>query len=63
MILKGYFSLVLATAMCLKNMVSQFLARKLGKNGEVPSSYLKKYYEIQKGWLVKPVRCLTKKHV
>lgn len=47
----------------LKNIRSQFLARELGENGEVSSTYLKKLYEMQKGWLVKPVRCLTRKHV
>ncbi|XP_077489494.1 uncharacterized protein LOC144100410 [Amblyomma americanum] len=47
----------------LKNIRSQFLARDLGEKGEVSSSHLKKLYEMQKDWIVKPVRSLTRKHV
>lgn len=31
-----------------KNIQSQFLARELGENGQVSSTYLKKLYELQK---------------
>ncbi|KAH9366530.1 hypothetical protein HPB48_010316 [Haemaphysalis longicornis] len=47
----------------LKNIRSQFLARELGKKGEVSSTYVKKLYDLQKGWIVTPVRSLTRKHV
>ncbi|XP_049516704.1 uncharacterized protein LOC125942564 [Dermacentor silvarum] len=47
----------------LKNIRSQFLTRDFGKNGEISSFYLKKLYEMQKAWIVKPVRNLSRKHV
>ncbi|XP_040076067.1 uncharacterized protein LOC120848163 [Ixodes scapularis] len=47
----------------VKNLRSQFLARSIGKDGKVSSSHLKKLYELQKKWLVKPVRFLSRKHV
>ncbi|XP_070396043.1 uncharacterized protein [Dermacentor albipictus] len=47
----------------MKNVRSQFLSRDLGKAGEVSSSHLKKLYEMQKAWIVKPVRNLSRKHV
>uniref|UniRef100_A0A147BB70 Putative transposase protein n=2 Tax=Ixodes ricinus TaxID=34613 RepID=A0A147BB70_IXORI len=47
----------------LKNVRSQFLARDMGKNGEISSSRIKKIYDMQKNWTVKPVRFLSRKHV
>ncbi|KAL1426007.1 hypothetical protein MTO96_003477 [Rhipicephalus appendiculatus] len=47
----------------LKNVRSQFLARDLGNGGEVSAIFLKKLYEMQKEWLVKPVWSLSRKHV
>lgn len=47
----------------IKNVRSQFLARDLGKDGEISSSHLKELYAMQKGSVIKPVRFLTRKHV
>lgn len=47
----------------IKNIRSQFLSRDFGKAGEVSAPYLKKLYEMQKSWLVKPVRHFSRKHV
>ncbi|XP_077492721.1 uncharacterized protein LOC144103890 [Amblyomma americanum] len=47
----------------IKNVRSQFLARDLGKDGEVSSSHLKELYRMQQDSIVKPVRFLTRKHV
>uniref|UniRef100_A0A147BC10 Putative transposase protein n=1 Tax=Ixodes ricinus TaxID=34613 RepID=A0A147BC10_IXORI len=47
----------------IKNVRSQFLAHDIGKDGEISSSHLKKIYEMQKDWIVKPVRFLSRKHV
>ncbi|CAN7951775.1 unnamed protein product, partial [Ixodes pacificus] len=57
--------LFLSFAYChvLKNVRSQFLARDMGKDGEISSSRIKKIYDMQKNWTVKPVRFLSRKHV
>ncbi|KAH7942489.1 hypothetical protein HPB49_024595 [Dermacentor silvarum] len=47
----------------IKNIRSQFLARDIGKNGEVTSSYVKSLYKMQQASVIKPVRFLTRKHV
>lgn len=47
----------------IKNVRSQFLAHDFDPRGEVSSSYIKKIYDLQKNLTVKPVRCLSRKHV
>lgn len=47
----------------MKTLRSQFLARNIWKDGKVSSSHLKNLYELQKKWLVKPVKFLSHKHV
>ncbi|KAH6926278.1 hypothetical protein HPB50_016221 [Hyalomma asiaticum] len=47
----------------IKNVRSQFLARKFGRNGEISSIYIKDLYKMQQGSILKPVRFLTRKHL
>lgn len=47
----------------IKNVQSQFLARKLGKNGKISSIYIKDLYKMQQGSMLKPFCFLMRKHL